>query len=633
MGCLPIRNKKNEKNESVKIIKPIDSMNNNFNVVVSIHNKQSDTINNVESKSYVTPSKVVLNPTTPTNNLSNSKFGLNKKIESNEKSNFEPFTSNSKFIEEELKLNNNKSQRLSVLESKDNPKPQNNEIGPITIKTINKEGIIIEKPIDFNFDRDFLVKEHSSDPYEYYSIDKVLGEGSFGKVYKVQHKISGEYRAMKMINKTSTNLTLEEEEEILKEIKVLKMLDHPNILKIYEYFNTHRKLFIVSELCTGGELFDRIIEVKYFTETVASHIMKQIFSAIAFCHSNNIIHRDLKPENILIESQEERKKEFFNIKIIDFGTSEILKHKMLSEQTGTAYYIAPEVINNNYNEKCDLWSCGVIFYILLCGCPPFNGESDDEIFSQIKKGEYQLKGEVWKDISSSAINLISQLLTKDLSKRLSAQQALNHQWFKDMFTDKNRKILENQKITFQNNHLKEIVSNIKNFRAEKKLQQASLAFIVHTLASSEDVKSLRNVFIAFDLNGDGRLTKDELIEAMSQLMTRGEARDEVEKIMKVIDVDKNGFIEYEEFLRATLNKDKLLSKENIKYAFDMFDKDGSGFISKEEIKAVLGKGKNNKKKDNVWKDIINQIDLNQDGQISFEEFTEAMIKMIEKNQK
>ena len=144
---------------------------------------------------------------------------------------------------------------------------------------------------------------------------------------------------------------------------------------------------------------------------------------------------------------------------------------------------------------------------------------------------------------------------------------------------------------------------------------------------------MRNVFIAFDLNGDGRLTKDELIEAMSQLMTRGEARDEVEKIMKVIDVDKNGFIEYEEFLRATLNKDKLLSKENIKYAFDMFDKDGSGFISKEEIKAVLGKGKNNKKKDNVWKDIINQIDLNQDGQISFEEFTEAMIKMIEKNQK
>ena len=278
--------------------------------------------------------------------------------------------------------------------------------------------------------------------------------------------------------------------------------------------------------------------------------MKQIFSATAFCHANNIIHRDLKPENILIENVEERKKDFFNIKVIDFGTGEVNKHKMLSEKTGTAYYIAPEVINNCYNEKCDMWSCGVILYILLCRCPPFSADNDDEIFNKIKIGKYYLKGKVWSEISSEAINLISELLTKDIDKRLSAEQALNHAWFKNMFSDKNKELLEAQKINFPKTHLKGIISNIKTFRAEKKLQQAALAFIVHNLAKREDVRELKNVFLAFDLNGDGRLTKDELIQGMTQVMTKGEAIEDVERIMSTIDVDKNGYIEYEEFLRA-----------------------------------------------------------------------------------
>jgi calcium-dependent protein kinase len=435
---------------------------------------------------------------------------------------------------------------------------------------------------------------------------------------------------MKVINKYSSSLSPEEEEEILKEINILKMLDHPNIIKVYEYFNTKRKLFIVSELCTGGELFDRITEVKYFTETVAAHIMKQIFSATAFCHANNIIHRDLKPENILIENLEERKKDFFNIKIIDFGTGEVNKHKMLSEKTGTAYYIAPEVINNCYNEKCDLWSCGVILYILLCGCPPFSADTDDEIFKKIKIGKYHLKGSVWKEISKEAIDLVSELLTKDIDKRLSAQQALNHPWFRNMFSDSNKNLLEFQKKNFPLTHLQGIIHNIKTFRAEKKLQQAALAFMVHNLAKVEDVKELKNVFLAFDLDGDGRLTKDELIKGMSQVMTKGEATNDVDKVMSVIDVDKNGYIEYEEFLRATLDKEKLLSRENIKIAFDLFDQDSSGFISKEELRNVLGRGQSKDVPDNVWASIIKEIDSNSDGEISFDEFYEVMSKLIEK---
>lgn len=537
---------------------------------------------------------------------------------------FENHRKESGYKEEFRDKNVNESKRGDI-------KYPNNNVKYRRIKTITNEGVIVSKNvIDFDINREFLISEVNQDPYERYKTIKCLGEGSFGKVYKVMHKKTNEFRAMKVINKSNSSLSYEEEDEILKEINLLKRLDHPSIIKIYEYFNTKRKLFIITELCTGGELFDRITEVRFFTEVVAAHIMKQIFSATYFCHINNIIHRDLKPENILIENQEERKKDFFNIKIIDFGTGEVNKHKMLSEKTGTAYYIAPEVINNCYNEKCDLWSCGVILYILLCGCPPFSADTDEEIFAKIKIGKYQFKGSVWNNISEEAKDLIKELLTKDIDKRLSAKQALEHPWFQNMFSENNRLLLEYQKKNFPSTHLKEIISNIKTFRAEKKIQQAALAFIVHNLSKAEDIKELKNVFLAFDLDGDGRLTKDELIKGMSLVMTKGEAESDVERIMSVVDVDKNGFIEYEEFLRASLDKEKLLSKENIKIAFDLFDVDNSGYISKEELKNVMGKGQKDVN-DNVWNSIIKEIDINSDGQISFEEFYEVMVKLIDKN--
>lgn len=496
------------------------------------------------------------------------------------------------------------------------------------LKTL-KKGKIIDAYIDeFKLCKSFLAPENKHDPYEYYSIVECLGEGSFGQVFKVKHKLTGDERAMKIINKYSSLLSEEDEENTLKEIKILRMLDHPNIIKIYEFYNTKRKLFIITELCTGGELFDRIVEVNFFSEVVAAHIIKQILSATAFCHANKIIHRDLKPENILIENANERKKNFFNIKVIDFGTGEVNKNKTLSEKTGTAYYIAPEVLKRKYNEKCDLWSCGVILYILLCGSPPFSGKTDDEIFKNISKGSYTFKGNVWNDISTQAKDLISKLLVKDIDKRLSAEEALSHDWFDYIFSQKSFELIEKQRNSYKMTHLNEIVMSIKNFRAEKKLQQASLSYIVHNLTSSEDCKELRNIFIAFDLNGDGRLTKDELIQGMCQVMTKGEAEYVIENIMNMIDIDKSGYIEYEEFLRAAIKKEKILSRDNIRHAFNMFDKDKSGYISKLELKEILGSGKNSNMKDDVWISMVNEIDDNSDGMISYEEFCEMMNKLI-----
>jgi calcium-dependent protein kinase len=473
---------------------------------------------------------------------------------------------------------------------------------------------------DLKLGQHLFVQEGAGDPFEYYDEIKVLGEGSFGKVFKVIHKISKVPRAMKVINKSKASMSDEEEKALINEIDILKSLDHPNIIKVYEYFNTKKKLYIISELCTGGELFDKIQGDKYFNEKVAAHVMRQLLSCVHFCHLSSIIHRDLKPENILIESEEECKKEFFTIKVIDFGTSEIKKNSMLNKRIGTPFYIAPEVLGNSYNEKCDLWSCGVILYILICGFPPFYGDNEEEIYAMVKKGKYTMDGQIWDEVSYEVKDLIKSLLCKDIHKRHSAEQALNHTWFKKMKDIINIKPMSKD-------YLQLITNNIKNFRANQKLQHATLAFIVHNMTKKEDLEEMRKAFMEFDENGDGRLTKEELIKGLNKVMTPSEAKKEVERMMELVDTDNNGYIEYEEFIRATINKEKLLTEGNMQAAFNMFDKDKSGKITMDELKEILGKGANIS--ENVWKQIVLEVDSNGDGEVSYKEFKEMMFKILE----
>lgn len=439
----------------------------------------------------------------------------------------------------------------------------------------------------------------------------------------MKHRLTGTNRAMKIIHVKNTSSDLEK--KISKEINILKDLDHPNIMKVFEFFCNKNTIFIINELCTGGELFDKIVEVKHFSENVAADIMKQLFSAVGFCHEQGVIHRDLKPENILIETQQEKSKEFFHIKIIDFGTCEILKrNKMLKEQIGTSFYIAPEVLKNSYNEKCDLWSCGVILYILLCGAPPFYGTCEDEIFHKIVTCNYSFKHSIWKKISPEAKDLIAKLLDLNPKTRLSAKEALEHKWLKIHENDSD---LLN-KISEQS--LMSVIRNITEFRAEQKLQQATLAFLVHNLSTQEETSELKEVFISFDKNGDGRLTKDELLKGMTRITNESKILDSLDELMKTIDTDNNGYIEFEEFVRASIDKDKLLTEKNLKIAFDVFDKDKSGGISASELKLLLGES-NVHTKEEVWKNMIKEIDLNGDGQISFEEFKKMMKNVILKN--
>ena len=413
---------------------------------------------------------------------------------------------------------------------------------------------------------------------------------------------------------------------ISKEINILKSLDHPNIIKVYEFYKTEKYIYIINELCTGGELFDKIVEVKYFSEDVARNIMRQLFSAVEYCHEKGVIHRDLKPENILIESSEEKDRDFFHIKIIDFGTCEILKKNKLTEQIGTSFYIAPEVLKNGYNEKCDLWSCGIILYILLCGSPPFYGKNEKEIFSKILEGNFTFKHKIWNKISYEGKNLVKKLLELNPDKRLSAKEALEDDWFK----------ISSNPISGKNNiNLPIFIKNITEFCAEQKLQQATLAFLVHNFAPKEELDELKEIFFAFDKNCDGKISKEEFVTGLSNtnslntLLKKGSS---IEGLIKNIDTDNNGFIGFEEFCIALINKEKLLTEKNLRMAFNVFDRDKNGGISQNELKYILGEY-NPTAKEQLWKKMIEQIDLNKDGQISYEEFHKMMMEVINNKNK
>ena len=334
------------------------------------------------------------------------------------------------------------------------------------------------------------------------------------------------------------------------------------------------------------------------------------------------MHRDLKTENILLE--EKKIKGNFRIKLIDFGIAQIAEAGKFETSTiGTCYYMAPEVIKKNYDKKCDLWSCGVILYIMLSGKMPFNGDSNKEIFDNICKGEYTLNIAPFNtDVSDEAKDLIDKLLQVDPEKRISAEEALQHKWFdKWKIKDKLSELPEDT--------IKSLINNIQNYKPQKVLQQAALAYIVHNLPNITEVKEACKLFVKIDKNLDGSITKEEFINGINELMDEEHKFEEQTLInmFNIIDSDNSGKIEYEEFVRAAADKKVLTSEKYVQDAFKFFDKDGSGKITIDEMYDLFCKEKEVDKKE--LEDIIKEVDINTDGKVDFKEFSIMMSKIIE----
>ena len=445
---------------------------------------------------------------------------------------------------------------------------------------------------------------------EEYLLGETMGQGAFGTVRKAIHKVTGQERAIKILKKRQ-----QDERKLFLEVNILSKLTHPNIMEIYEFYEDKANFYIVSELCKGGELFDKITEKGCFKEAEACPIMLQLVFAICYSHSNNIVHRDLKPENIMLE---DIGKNNLLIKLIDWGGARYFsKNKKMSTIKGTPYYIAPEVIKEVYDEKCDIWSIGVIFYVLLCGYPPFNGDTDVEIMKNVQRGKFAFPEEEWDVISNDAKDLITKMLTYEPSKRISAKEILLHPWFSHY----------EEKLKQDKSVARSAFENMKRFKRNKKFEHATIGFIINQLVSKEDRADLLKQFLLWDKNKDGVLNKEEIIESYRNVYGCID-QDIVENMIKSIDTDGNGVIDYHEFLNCTMNRDKILSKKNLAYAFKAFDKDGNGSISIEEIMSIFKKTSNNVDK-KVFEKMMKNADSNGDGEIEFEEFNSIMEKFFQ----
>ncbi|CAJ1369303.1 unnamed protein product [Effrenium voratum] len=446
---------------------------------------------------------------------------------------------------------------------------------------------------------------------DFYQVETTkLGEGAYGSVWKAVHKSTNALRAIKAIDRRK----ITDGERFETEVDIQCALDHPNIVQLYEVFVDAMKVYLVMELCNGGQLFDRIMEEaeknggNAFDERGAATYMQQILGAMSYLHKNDFVHRDVKPENLLLQSRDPDAP----VKVIDFGCAR--EYKVGSGRTMrkiptkvTPYYVAPEILQERYDEKCDVWGCGVICYILLCGYPPFFGETDGDILQMVKKGAFTFPSQDWDGTSPEAKECISQMLTLNATNRPSAAKMLEHRWL-----DKNAEAPKGKPPN-------DLCGNLKKFNEGSRMKKVALTLIAQQL-KNEDLEQLRSAFLVLDKNKDGTLSIEEIQKGMADSAL--EIPPDLIEIMK--NLDGSGRIDYTEFIAATLSQKQYLQKEVLWSAFRVFDKDGTGKITKQELGAILKEQADGE----AIRDMVSEVDLGGDGEISFDEFVTLMEKGV-----
>ena len=492
-----------------------------------------------------------------------------------------------------------------------------------------------QKSNSLKINKESFVTIIEGDITQFYEVQKKIGEGAYGKIYKVRNKQSGDIRAMKQVTKSK----IQDMGKFQTEIKILSMLDHPNIVRLFEVIEDDKYYNLLEELCTGGELLTRAQKTELKEKDIA-RIFYQIISGVAYIHGMGIAHRDLKLENILFSTENPMSP----IKIIDFGFSVFMdknneklkedkkdkdnentdpkkfRFKRLKSKVGTLYYISPEIIKGNYDEKCDIWACGVILYILLAGYPPFSGNTDKEVYNLITNLKYDFDKERWKNISKYAKELIKNMLTP-AKNRFSAKQVLASKWFeiklKDNIDENINNILDYRRI-----------NKYKNYN---KLKKAILTFIASRLSCEESSK-LREIFLNMDEDKNGYISFEDFRKYVINeydIDDLIENEEELKKGFEGVDIDHNNQIDYTEFLAANLDEKIFLKNEKLKEAFRIFDINDNGVIKRDDIIRVLKLEKLENKNELADK-IIEENDYDKDGKINFLDFVKIMKNNEEK---
>ncbi|KAL9404796.1 hypothetical protein Peur_001768 [Populus x canadensis] len=440
-----------------------------------------------------------------------------------------------------------------------------------------------------------------------YSIGKELGRGQFGITHLCTNKVTGEQFACKTIAKRKL-VNKEDVEDVRREVQIMHHLTgQPNIVELKGAYEDKHSVHLVMELCAGGELFDRIIAKGHYTERAAASLLRTIVQIIHTCHSMGVIHRDLKPENFLLLNKQENSP----LKATDFGLSVFYKSgEVFKDIVGSAYYIAPEVLKRRYGPEADVWSVGVMLFILLSGVPPFWAESEHGIFNAILRGHIDFTSDPWPSISPQAKDLVRKMLTSDPKQRMTAIQVLGHPWIKEDGEAPDTP-LDNA-----------VLSRLKQFKAMNNFKKVALRVIAGCL-SEEEIMGLKEMFKGMDTDNSGTITLEELKQGLAKQGTKL-SEYEAKQLMEAADADGNGIIDYDEFITATMHMNRMDREELLYTAFQHFDKDNSGYITTEELEQALRDFGMHDGRD--IKEIISEVDADNDGRINYDEFVAMMRK-------
>lgn len=423
---------------------------------------------------------------------------------------------------------------------------------------------------------------------------KVLGRGVSGEVKLAKSLTTGKMHAVKSLRMFGANQWAIR--QIAQESEIFLQMDHPHIALLNDVYVTTAYTHFVMEYLAGGELFDALVSMNHYSEFDAASATYQMLLAISYLHAHNVVHRDLKLQNFVYESVEGR-----HLKLIDFGWSKIWDPKsMMAATAGTADYIAPEVIEGKYTSKCDLWSLGVIVYMMLCGEPPFFGSLHTK-FDQIRRCKYDLDQDVWNSISPTAKEFVQALLVKNPESRLSVKEALAHRWI-------------SRRTDFWEAEVSpKVLKSLQHVTHISKFQRSCLLAMAWSL-SVEEREKVRGTFLAMDGNKDGVVSLAELRKVLDE--HKIPLPDDFEETFALLDVMKTGELNYREFLAAVAFARVSLHSDLVRETFRRFDRSDKGCITAEVLHQLLGE-------ELAFEDVEKVIaDADQDGNgaLTYEEF-------------
>ncbi|XP_057975315.1 CDPK-related kinase 5 isoform X2 [Malania oleifera] len=436
------------------------------------------------------------------------------------------------------------------------------------------EGVGVAAALDksFGFSKNFGNK---------YDLGDEVGRGHFGYTRAARFKkgeLKGQQVAVKVIPKAKMTTAIAIE-DVRREVKILRALTgHKNLVQFYDAYEDHENVYIVMELCEGGELLDRILSRggKYGEED-AKAVMIQILNVVAFCHLQGVVHRDLKPENFLFMAKDEKSQ----LKAIDFGLSDFVKpDERLNDIVGSAYYVAPEVLHRSYSTEADVWSIGVIAYILLCGSRPFWARTESGIFRAVLKADPSFDELPWPSLSSEAKDFVKRLLNKDPRKRMTAAQALDHPWIRN-YSDVKAPL---DILVFK---------LMKVYMRSSALRKAALRALSKTLTVDE-LFYLKEQFALLEPSKNGTISLDNIKAALTKNATDAMKESRVHDFLASLNALQYRRMDFEEFCAAALSVHQLEAldrwEQHARCAYELFEKDGNRAIVIEELASELGLG-------------------------------------------